>query len=112
VRSTAFGNRIVRGDRILTGIFYQADARPTLEEQIPALDEGPLVAQDLRSRVVQDADRAREMFMWVTRGVEWPCVLCPVSHNFTRLTAPSLNRAGLDVVDFAPGEHLQNFPPR
>jgi hypothetical protein len=51
----------VRGDRTHTGIFYRADGCPTLEEQVPALEEGSLVPQDLRSKVVQDADRLREM---------------------------------------------------
>jgi 2-oxoglutarate ferredoxin oxidoreductase subunit beta len=51
------------GDRIPIGIFYQAEGRLTLEEQIPALKEGPLVFQDLRSKVVQDAGRLRGMFM-------------------------------------------------
>ncbi len=41
------------GQRIPVGVFYRND-RPTFEEQIPALRDGPLWKQDIRKNLVQE----------------------------------------------------------
>lgn len=37
------------GDRIPIGVIYQVEGMPTYEEQVPTLDAGPLVKQELRT---------------------------------------------------------------
>ena len=44
------------GERIPIGIFYRADGVPTYEEQVPALQAGPLVEQPLEKLLPQQIE--------------------------------------------------------
>jgi len=45
------------------GIFYQDEAEPSYEEQLPVLAAGPLVHQPLRTRPAEDYLQLLEEFM-------------------------------------------------
>jgi len=51
------------GERIPVGIFYQDEAEPSYEEQLPVLAAGPLVHQPLRTRPAEDYLQLLEEFM-------------------------------------------------
>jgi 2-oxoglutarate ferredoxin oxidoreductase subunit beta len=46
-RTAAWEKALEWGDRIPIGIVYRAEGQPTYEEQVPALQEGPLAARPL-----------------------------------------------------------------
>lgn len=48
------------GERIPIGIFYRDESVPAYEEQMPALAEGPLVAQPMRPRPIEDYQQLLE----------------------------------------------------
>ncbi|MBN1347987.1 2-oxoacid:ferredoxin oxidoreductase subunit beta [candidate division KSB1 bacterium] len=50
-RTLAFEKAFEWGDRIPIGIFYQVKGKPAYEDQLPVLNAGPLVKQDLRTNV-------------------------------------------------------------
>ncbi len=51
------------GDRIPTGIIYKADGIPTLEEQIPVLQEGPLFKQPLNRKVRREWEIIKDEYL-------------------------------------------------
>lgn len=50
---TAFGKALEWGERIPIGIIYRTESQPAYEEQVPALEAGPLVKQPLHTKTVQ-----------------------------------------------------------
>ena len=51
------------GEKIPLGIFYRAEGVPALDELIPALSAGPLVTQDLNSKVLGDFEKIKKEFV-------------------------------------------------
>ncbi len=53
-RDMAWQKANERDERIPIGVIYQVEDRPTYEEQVPALDAGPLVQQPFREWSAED----------------------------------------------------------
>lgn len=51
------------GDRIPMGILYQVEGEPTYEDQVPVLQEGPLVKQTFREWTENDFEALRSEFI-------------------------------------------------
>lgn len=51
------------GDRIPTGVIYKAEGIPTLEEQIPVLQEGPLFKQPLNRKVRREWEIIKDEYL-------------------------------------------------
>jgi 2-oxoglutarate ferredoxin oxidoreductase subunit beta len=58
----AFRKAMEWGDKIPVGVIYQKTGAPTYEDQVKALEAGPLVKQDFNSRVTADAEKLKEAF--------------------------------------------------
>ena len=50
------------GERIPIGIIYRAEDKPSYEEQVPALDAGPLVTQPLRVKPLSDYAALKDQY--------------------------------------------------
>ena len=51
------------GDRIPLGLLYRAEGVPVFEDQIPALREGPLFAQDLNRKVRREWELIKDEYL-------------------------------------------------
>ncbi|MGQ9598423.1 MAG: 2-oxoacid:ferredoxin oxidoreductase subunit beta [Anaerolineae bacterium] len=61
-RVAAFQKALEWGDRIPLGVIYQTQ-RPTYEDQVTALQQGPLALRTLKKLSLQEAERLRAEFM-------------------------------------------------
>ncbi len=61
-RLAAYQKALEWGDRIPLGVFYQTE-RPTYEEQVVALKEGPLALRTLTKLSLQEVEQLRSEFM-------------------------------------------------
>ncbi|MFQ5886912.1 MAG: 2-oxoacid:ferredoxin oxidoreductase subunit beta [Anaerolineae bacterium] len=62
-REAAWRKAFEWGDRIPIGLFYQVEGVPTYEDQLPALQAGPLVKQGLRSLTAEDVEALKQEFI-------------------------------------------------
>ena len=60
-RQWAFSKALEWGDKIPVGVIFQ-NTLPTYEDQVPVLNELPLVQQEFNGRVKQVAEKLKEQF--------------------------------------------------
>jgi 2-oxoglutarate ferredoxin oxidoreductase subunit beta len=62
-REAAWEKAFEWGDRIPIGLFCQIEGLPTYEDQVPALQAGPLVKQDLRPLTPDEVEALKQEFV-------------------------------------------------
>jgi len=62
-RAAAFAKAQEWGDRIPIGIIYRTESQPAYEEQVPALEAGPLVKQPLRTKTPEEYEVLKQEYL-------------------------------------------------
>jgi 2-oxoglutarate ferredoxin oxidoreductase subunit beta len=62
-RAAAFAKAQEWGERIPLGIIYRTESQPAYEEQVPALEAGPLVKQPLRTKAPEEYEVLKQEYL-------------------------------------------------
>jgi 2-oxoglutarate ferredoxin oxidoreductase subunit beta len=62
-RAAAFAKAQEWGERIPLGIIYRTESQPAYEEQVPALEAGPLVKQPLRTKTPEEYEVLKQEYL-------------------------------------------------
>jgi 2-oxoglutarate ferredoxin oxidoreductase subunit beta len=62
-KAAAFAKAQEWGERIPIGIIYRTESQPAYEEQVPALEAGPLVKQPLRTKTPEEYEVLKQEYL-------------------------------------------------